>query len=168
MMFEEEGSFKHARDAVIEGKPYPVKGFFTYKTNPMATGANRRKTIEMINKLDFMIIGGHCHERYGLDGRSGPSSPTLSGAAGPGFPASRGLRRRLFRYPRSGGPCALSNPNRFSGSSRNWPNVWTSANFLISPWRNTARSSSKTLPEAASGPEKRWRLLHPGQALRAL
>jgi len=55
MMFEEEGSFKHARDAVIEGKPYPIKGFFTYKTNPMATGANRRKTIEMINKLDFMI-----------------------------------------------------------------------------------------------------------------
>ncbi|RJR34240.1 MAG: twin-arginine translocation signal domain-containing protein [Desulfobacteraceae bacterium] len=55
MMFEEEGSFKHARDAVIEGKPYPVKGFFTYKTNPMATGANRRKTIEMIRKLDFMV-----------------------------------------------------------------------------------------------------------------
>lgn len=55
MMFEEEGSFKHARDAVIEGKPYPVKGFFTYKTNPMATGANRRKTIEMIHKLDFMV-----------------------------------------------------------------------------------------------------------------
>lgn len=55
MMFEEEGSFKHARDAVIEGKPYPVKGFFTYKTNPMATGANRGKTIEMINKLDFMV-----------------------------------------------------------------------------------------------------------------
>lgn len=55
MMFEEEGSFKHARDAVIEGKPYPVKGFFTYKTNPMATGANRRKTIKMISKLDFML-----------------------------------------------------------------------------------------------------------------
>jgi thiosulfate reductase / polysulfide reductase chain A len=55
MMFEDEGSFKHARDAVIEGKPYPVKGFFTYKTNPMATGANRRKTIEMIRKLDFML-----------------------------------------------------------------------------------------------------------------
>ena len=55
MMFEEEGAFKHSRDAVIEGKPYPIKGFFTYKTNPMATGANRRKTIEMINKLDFMV-----------------------------------------------------------------------------------------------------------------
>lgn len=55
MMFEEEGSFKHSRDAVIEGKPYPIKGFFSYKTNPMATGANRSKTIEMINKLDFMV-----------------------------------------------------------------------------------------------------------------
>jgi len=55
MMFDEEGSFKHSRDAVIEGKPYPVKGFFTYKTNPMQTGANRGKTIEMINKLDFML-----------------------------------------------------------------------------------------------------------------
>jgi thiosulfate reductase/polysulfide reductase chain A len=55
MMFEDEGSFKHARDAVIEGKPYPVKGFFTYKVNPLATGANRRKTFEMITKLDFMI-----------------------------------------------------------------------------------------------------------------
>jgi thiosulfate reductase/polysulfide reductase chain A len=55
MMFEEEGSFKHARDAVIEGKPYPVKGWFTYKTNPMQTGANRRKTVEMIHKLDFML-----------------------------------------------------------------------------------------------------------------
>jgi len=55
MMFEEEGSFKHARDAVIEGKPYPVKGFITYKTNPMQTGANRDKTIKMINSLDFMV-----------------------------------------------------------------------------------------------------------------
>jgi thiosulfate reductase/polysulfide reductase chain A len=55
MMFDEEGSFKHTRDAVIEGKPYPVKGWFTYKTNPMQTGANRQKTIEMIHKLDFMM-----------------------------------------------------------------------------------------------------------------
>ena len=55
MMFDEEGSFKHTRDAVIEGKPYPVKGWLTYKTNPMQTGANRNKTIEMINKLDFMM-----------------------------------------------------------------------------------------------------------------
>jgi thiosulfate reductase/polysulfide reductase chain A len=55
MMFDEEGSFKHTRDAVIEGKPYPIKGWLTYKTNPMQTGANRNKTIEMIHKLDFMM-----------------------------------------------------------------------------------------------------------------
>ena len=55
MMFDEEGSFKHTRDAILEGKPYPVKGWFTYKTNPMQTGANRQKTIEMINTLDFMM-----------------------------------------------------------------------------------------------------------------
>ena len=55
MMFDEEGSFKHTRDAVIEGKPYPIKGWMTYKTNPMQTGANRNKTIEMIHKLDFMV-----------------------------------------------------------------------------------------------------------------
>ena len=55
MMFDEEGSFKHTRDAVIEGKPYPIKGWLTYKTNPMQTGANRNKTIEMIHKLDFMV-----------------------------------------------------------------------------------------------------------------
>jgi len=55
MMFDEEGSFKHTRDAVIEGKPYPVKAWLTYKTNPMQTGANRNKTIAMINKLEFMM-----------------------------------------------------------------------------------------------------------------
>jgi thiosulfate reductase/polysulfide reductase chain A len=55
MMFDEEGSFKHTRDAVIEGKPYPIKGWLTYKTNPMQTGANRNKTIEMIHKLEFMM-----------------------------------------------------------------------------------------------------------------
>lgn len=55
MMFPEEGSFKHTRDAVIEGKPYPVKGWFNYKTNPMQTGANRKKTMEMFSKLEFAI-----------------------------------------------------------------------------------------------------------------
>jgi len=55
LMFDEEGSFKHMRDAIIEGKPYPVKGWFTYKINPLQSVANRRKTLEMIDKLDFML-----------------------------------------------------------------------------------------------------------------
>ncbi len=54
IMFNEEGSFKHVRDAIIKQEPYPVKGWFLYKFNPMQTGANRQKTIEMIDKLDFV------------------------------------------------------------------------------------------------------------------
>lgn len=55
MLFPDEGSFKFTRDAVIAGKPYPIKAWFVYKTNPMQTGANRRKTMEMISKLNFML-----------------------------------------------------------------------------------------------------------------
>jgi thiosulfate reductase/polysulfide reductase chain A len=55
MMFPEEGSFKYTRDAVLQGKPYPIKGWFNYKTNPMQTGANRKKTRAMFEKLEFAI-----------------------------------------------------------------------------------------------------------------
>lgn len=55
LMFEEEGAFKHMRDAILEQRPYPIKGFFTYKINPVQTGANRNKTLKMISKLEFMI-----------------------------------------------------------------------------------------------------------------
>jgi thiosulfate reductase / polysulfide reductase chain A len=55
MMFEEEGAFKHLRDAIIEEKPYPIKGWFVYKYNPLQTLADRQKTLGMIQKLDFMI-----------------------------------------------------------------------------------------------------------------
>lgn len=55
LMFDEEGSFKIARDAVIAQKPYPVKGFFTYKTNPAQTAANREKTLKMYENLDFAL-----------------------------------------------------------------------------------------------------------------
>ncbi len=55
MMFDEEGSFKHLRDAVIEGKPYPVKGWFIYKYNPMQSLANRKKTIRMMEQMDFVV-----------------------------------------------------------------------------------------------------------------
>jgi thiosulfate reductase/polysulfide reductase chain A len=54
MMFEEEGSFKHMRDAIIEANPYPIKGWFVYKHNPLQSEANRRRTLEMMDKLDFV------------------------------------------------------------------------------------------------------------------
>ena len=55
MMFEEEGSFTLMRDAVLSGKPYPVNGWFIYKTNPMGTGPDREKTKAMFDKMEFVI-----------------------------------------------------------------------------------------------------------------
>ncbi len=55
LMFDEEGAFKHMRDAIIAGKPYPVKGWFVYKFNPLQSAANRKKTLKMIDTLDFMV-----------------------------------------------------------------------------------------------------------------
>jgi thiosulfate reductase/polysulfide reductase chain A len=55
MMFEEEGSFNLMRDAVLTGEPYPVKGWFIYKTNPMGTAPDRAKTIEMMKAMEFVV-----------------------------------------------------------------------------------------------------------------
>lgn len=56
LLFDDEGSFVITRDNVIKGAPYPVKGWFVYKTNPMATAPDRKKTREMIEALDFMVV----------------------------------------------------------------------------------------------------------------
>jgi len=56
MMFEHEGSFLVTRDAVLADDPYPVRGWFIYKTNPMGTAPNRRKTVEMMNRMDFVTV----------------------------------------------------------------------------------------------------------------
>jgi len=56
LLFEDEGSFVITRDNVIKGAPYPIKGWFVYKTNPMATAPERKKTREMIDALDFMLV----------------------------------------------------------------------------------------------------------------
>ncbi|MEW5773423.1 MAG: molybdopterin-dependent oxidoreductase [Thermodesulfobacteriota bacterium] len=55
IMFEEEGSFVHMRDAVLSGEPYPVKGWFIYKTNPMQTAPDRRRTVRMMQAMDFVV-----------------------------------------------------------------------------------------------------------------
>jgi len=56
LLFEDEGSFVLTREAVIKGAPYPVKGWMVYKTNPMATAPERRKTRQMIDALDFLLV----------------------------------------------------------------------------------------------------------------
>ncbi|WP_419786312.1 molybdopterin-containing oxidoreductase family protein [Pseudodesulfovibrio sp.] len=56
MMFEHEGSFLVTRDCVLADDPYPIRGWLIYKTNPMGTAPNRKKTIEMMNKMDFVTV----------------------------------------------------------------------------------------------------------------
>ncbi len=56
MMFEHEGSFMVTRDSVLADDPYKIRGWFIYKTNPMGTAPNRKKTIEMMNKMDFVTV----------------------------------------------------------------------------------------------------------------
>ncbi|MEF2229841.1 MAG: molybdopterin-dependent oxidoreductase [Pseudodesulfovibrio sp.] len=56
MMFEHEGSFLVTRDCVLADDPYPIRGWLIYKTNPMGTAPNRRKTIEMMHKMDFVTV----------------------------------------------------------------------------------------------------------------
>lgn len=55
LLFNDEGSFILTRDAVLSQKPYPVRGWFIYKTNPMATAPDRKKTIAMMQELDFIV-----------------------------------------------------------------------------------------------------------------
>jgi len=56
MMFEHEGSFLITRDAILADDPYKIRGWFVYKTNPMGTAPNRKKTIDMMNKMDFITV----------------------------------------------------------------------------------------------------------------
>lgn len=56
MMFEHEGSFVITRDAILADDPYEIRGWLVYKTNPMGTAPNRQKTIEMMNKMDFITV----------------------------------------------------------------------------------------------------------------
>jgi len=49
------GTWIGFRDAVLEGKPYPVRALFTYKHNPMLNLPNIPKTRKMLEKLDLVV-----------------------------------------------------------------------------------------------------------------
>ena len=54
-LIDHEGSFQLMREAIISGEPYPIKGWFNFKTNFMQTAANRNKTLEMMDNLEFIV-----------------------------------------------------------------------------------------------------------------
>ncbi|HKJ64023.1 MAG TPA: molybdopterin-dependent oxidoreductase, partial [Desulfopila sp.] len=49
-----DGSWKYFRDRVLTAQPYPVKGMMIYKQNPLVSVANRQKTLEMMQQMDFI------------------------------------------------------------------------------------------------------------------
>ena len=56
LMIEHEGSYVLLREAVLSGEPYPLKGFFSFKVNPLATAPDRAKSIEMMKAFDFSVV----------------------------------------------------------------------------------------------------------------
>ncbi|MFO7729078.1 MAG: molybdopterin-dependent oxidoreductase [Desulfonatronovibrio sp.] len=54
-LIDYEGSYKLMRDAIISGEPYPIKGWFSFKTNFFQTAANLKRNLEMIEHLDFIM-----------------------------------------------------------------------------------------------------------------
>ncbi len=49
------GTWIGFRDAVLEGKPYPVRAMFVYKHNPMLNVPNIAKTKKMFEKMDLVV-----------------------------------------------------------------------------------------------------------------
>lgn len=51
---EKDGSWVVFREAAITGNPYPIKGLFVYKQNPVESVPNRKKTLEFLKQMDFI------------------------------------------------------------------------------------------------------------------
>ena len=51
------GSWLAWRNTVIDGtSPYPIRAFFAYKQNPMLSVPNTKKTREMLEKMDLIVV----------------------------------------------------------------------------------------------------------------
>jgi len=49
------GVFQEIRDNILTGKPYLAHGWFVYRQNPVDSIPDRRKTLEALAKLDFVV-----------------------------------------------------------------------------------------------------------------
>ncbi len=53
---ERDGSWITFREAVLHDEPYPVRGFFVFKQNPVQSVPNTSKTLKMMEKMDFICV----------------------------------------------------------------------------------------------------------------
>ncbi len=51
----EIGVYQEIRNAVLAEKPYPARGWFIYRQNPVASLPEQRKTLQAFSKLDFIV-----------------------------------------------------------------------------------------------------------------
>ena len=52
----DDGAYVELREAVMEDRPYPVRGWMIYKQNPMHILPDRRRTEAMFRKMEFVAV----------------------------------------------------------------------------------------------------------------
>jgi thiosulfate reductase/polysulfide reductase chain A len=52
----EDGAYVDFREKILRDEPYPVRGFFAYKQNPMHSMPDRSRTRRMIEKMEFVAV----------------------------------------------------------------------------------------------------------------
>lgn len=53
---EKDGSWVTFREAVLKDDPYPIRGFFCFKQNPVQAVPNVNKTLKMLEKMEFICV----------------------------------------------------------------------------------------------------------------
>lgn len=51
-----DGVFLQARENMLAGRPYPVRGWMVYKQDPMNALPDRRRTRELLERMDFVCV----------------------------------------------------------------------------------------------------------------
>lgn len=50
------GIFQQLREAMLEGQPYPARGWFISRQNPVLSLPDRQRTLDAMGKLDFIAV----------------------------------------------------------------------------------------------------------------
>jgi thiosulfate reductase/polysulfide reductase chain A len=58
-LHERDGSWLNFREAILHDEPYPVRGFFVFKQNPIQSVPNTAKTMKMLDKMEFICVIDH-------------------------------------------------------------------------------------------------------------
>ncbi len=53
---EDDGAYVELRQQVLDDEPYPVRGWMVYKQNPLHGLPDRRLTMQMIEKMEFLAV----------------------------------------------------------------------------------------------------------------